>query len=74
MKTTKKQKEEAIRKLVRGYKKVRLNQDIVTSYLIKKQRARIEEIQSKEKKAMRKNVAWAVKEYKGRKLVFKLIL
>ena len=68
MKTTKKQKEEAIRKLVKGYKKVKLNQEIVASYLIKKQRARIEEIQSEEKKAMRKNVAWAVKEYKGRNL------
>ena len=68
MKTTEKQKEEAIRKLVKGYKKVKLNHEVVNSYLIKNQRARIEEIQAKEKKAMRENIALAVKDFKERNL------
>ena len=33
MKTTEKQKEEAIRKLVKGYKKVKLNHEVVKSTL-----------------------------------------
>ncbi len=68
MKTTEQQKEEAIRKLVKGYKKIKLNQEIVTSFLIKNQRARIEEIQSEKKKAMREKIALAVKDYKERNL------
>jgi len=68
MKTTEQQKEEAIRKLVKGYKKIKLNDEIVTSFLVKGQRARIEEIQSKQKKAMREKIALAVKDFKERNL------
>ncbi len=68
MKTTEQQKNDAIRKLVKGYKKIKLNEEIVTSYLVKHQRARIEEIQSQKKKAMREKVATAVKGFRERNI------
>ncbi|MEK9630060.1 MAG: hypothetical protein VW455_13705 [Nitrospinota bacterium] len=68
MKTTEAQKDEAIRKLVQGYKKITLNEKVVTSFLIKGQRERIEEIHSEEKKAMREKIARAVKDFKERNL------
>jgi hypothetical protein len=68
MKTTEEQKREAIRKLVKGYKKIKLNDEIVTSYLVKNQRVRIEEIQSQKKKAMREKVATAVKGFRERNI------
>jgi hypothetical protein len=66
MKTSEQQKKDAIRKLVKGYKKIKLNEEIVTSYLVKNQRVRIEEIQSQKKKAMRENIAAAVKDFRER--------
>jgi hypothetical protein len=68
MKTTEQQKNNAIRKLVKGYKKIKLNDEIVISYLVKNQRARIEEIQSQKKKAMREIIATAVKDFKERNI------
>jgi hypothetical protein len=68
MKTTEKQKKDAIRKLVKGYKKIKLNEDIVTSYLVKNQRVRIEKIQSQKKKAMREKIATAVKGFRERNI------
>jgi hypothetical protein len=64
MKTTEQQKEDAIRKLVKGYNKIKINEDIVTSYLVKNQRVRIEKIQSQKKKAMREKIATAVKSFR----------
>ena len=72
MKTTEQQKDDTIRKLVKGYKKIKLNDEIVASYLVKNQRARIEEIQSKKKKAMREKIALAVKDFKTRNLAREL--
>ena len=68
MKTTEQQKKYAIRKLVKGYKKINLNEEIVTSYLVKNQRERIEEIQSQNKKAMREKIASAVKVFRDRNI------
>ncbi|MFT4577723.1 MAG: hypothetical protein ACI9UO_000542 [Nitrospinales bacterium] len=68
MKTTEQQKNDAIRKLVKGYKKIKLNEEIVTSYLVRNQRARIEEIQSQKKKAMREKIATAVKGFRDRNI------
>lgn len=68
MKTTEQQKKDAIRKLVKGYKKLKLNEEIVTSYLVGSQRARIEEIQSQKKKIMREKIATAVKDFRGRNI------
>ncbi len=68
MKTTEQQKNDAIRKLVKGYKKIQLNEEIVTSYLVKNQRARIEEIQSQKKKVMREKIATAVKGFRDRNI------
>ena len=68
MKTTEAQKDEAIKKLVQGYKKVKLNEKVVNSFLIKGQREHIEEIQSEEKKALREKIALAVKDFKERNL------
>ncbi len=68
MKTTEQQKEDAIRKLVKGYKKIKLNEEIVTSYLVRNQRTRIEEIQSQKKKAMREKIASAVKGFRERNI------
>lgn len=68
MKTTERQKEEAIRKLVKGYKKLKLNEEIVTSYLVKNQRERIEEIQSQKKKRMRDKIATAVKSFREKNI------
>lgn len=71
MSTTEQQKEEAIEKLVKGYKKIKLNEEIVTSFLVKNQRARIEEIQSRKKETMRERIASAVKDFKERNLAEK---
>jgi len=60
MKTKKETKEEMIRSLVKGYKKIKLNDEIVNDYLIKNQRARIEEIESAKKKLMREKIAKAI--------------
>ena len=68
MRTTEQQKKNAIRKLVKGYKKIKLNEEIVTSYLVGNQRVRIEEIQSQKKKAMRENIATAVKDFRERNI------
>jgi hypothetical protein len=68
MKTTEQQKNDAIRKLVKGYKKLILNDEIVTSYLVEKQRIRIEGIQSQKKKAMREKIALAVKDFRERNI------
>jgi len=68
MKTTEQQKKDAIRKLVKGYKKIKLNEEIVTSYLVGNQRVRIEEIQSQKKKAMREKIATAVKYFRERNI------
>ena len=68
MKTTEKQKEEAIRKLVKGYKKIKLNEEVVTSYLVKSQRVRIEGIEAERKKAMREKIATAIIAFKERNL------
>jgi hypothetical protein len=68
MKTTEQQKDEAIRKLVKGYKKIKLNEEIVASYLVENQRAHIEEIQSQKKKAMREKIATAVKDFRERNI------
>jgi len=64
IKTEKGPKEEIIRKLVKGYKKVKLNEDVVNEYLIKKQRSRIQEIESAKKKAMRDKITKAVMSFK----------
>ncbi|MGK0179768.1 MAG: hypothetical protein ACI8PD_001569, partial [Nitrospinales bacterium] len=56
------------RKLVKGSKKIKLNEEIVTSYLVRNQRARIEEIQSQKKKAMREKIATAVKGFRDRNI------
>jgi hypothetical protein len=68
MKTTKQQKKDTIRKLVKGYKKIKLNEEIVTSYLLKNQRARIEKIQSQKKKSMRERIANIVKGFRERNI------
>ena len=68
MKTTEQQKKDAIRKLVKGYKKIKLNEEIVTSYLVKNQRARIEKIQSQKKKYMRERTANVVKGFRERNI------
>jgi hypothetical protein len=68
MKTTEQQKMDAIRKLVKGYKKIKLNEEIVASYLVGNQRVRIEEIQSQKKKAMREKIAAAVNEFRERNI------
>ncbi len=66
MKLTEQQKKDAIRKLVQGYKKIKLNEEIVTSYLVKEQRAHIEEIQSQKNKVMREKIATAIKNFRER--------
>ena len=68
MKTTEQQKEEAIRKLVKGYRKIKINEEVVISYLVGNQRTRIEEIQSQKKKVMREKIATAVKNYRERNI------
>ena len=68
MKTTEQQKKDAIRKLVKGYKKIKLNEEIVASYLVKNQRARIEKIQSQKKKLMRERIANIVKGFRERNI------
>ena len=68
MKTTEQQKNDAIRKLVKGYKRIKLNEEIVTSYLVKNQRARIEKIQSQKKKSMRESIANVVKGFRERNI------
>ena len=68
MKTTEQQKKDAIRKLVKGYKKIKLNEEIVASYLVKNQRARIEKIQSQKKKYMRERTANVVKGFRERNI------
>ena len=68
MKTTEQQKKDAIRKLVKGYKKIKLNEKIVASYLVKNQRARIEKIQSQKKKSMRERIANVVKSFRERNI------
>ena len=68
MKTTEQQKKDAIRKLIKGYKKIKLNEEIVASYLVKHQRARIEKIQSQKKKSMRERIANVVKSFKERNI------
>jgi hypothetical protein len=68
MKTTEQQKKDAIRKLVKGYKKIKLNEEIVASYLVRNQRARIEKIQSQKKKYMRERIANVVKGFRERNI------
>jgi hypothetical protein len=68
MKTTEKQKKDTIRKLVKGYKKIKFNEEIVASYMVKNQRARIEKIQSQKKKSMRERIANVVKGFRKRKI------
>jgi hypothetical protein len=68
MKTTEQQKKDAIHKLVKGYKKIKLNEEIVASYLVKNQRARIEKIQSQKKKFMRERIANVVKGFRERNI------
>jgi len=68
MKTKKKAKEEIIRSLVKGYKKIKLNDEIVNDYLIKNQRARIEEIESAKKNSMREKIAKAIISFKEKNI------
>jgi len=68
MNTKKGAKEEIIRSLVKGYKKIKLNDEVVNDYLIKKQRARIEEIVSAKKKLMREKIAKAVIGFKEKNI------
>ena len=68
MKTKKEPREKIIRSLVEGYKKIQLNDEIVNEYLIEKQRARIEEIESAKKKLMREKIAKAVIRFKERNI------
>ena len=68
MKTTEQQKNDAIRKLVKGYKKIKLNDKSVSSYLVENQRNRIEDIQSQKKKSMREKIATAVKGFRERNI------
>lgn len=64
MNLTEQQQKDTIQKLVKGYKKIKLNEEVVASYLVEKQRARIEEIESQKRAAMREKVATAVKDFK----------
>ena len=68
MNTKKGAKEEIIRSLVKGYKKIKLNDEVVNAYLIKNQRARIEEIESAKKKLMREKITKSVIDFKERRI------
>ena len=68
MNTKKGAKEEIIRSLVKGYKKIKLNDEVVNAYLIDKQRARIEEIDSAKKNLMREKITKSVIDFKERRI------
>ena len=68
MNTKKGAKEEIIRSLVKGYKKIKLNDEVVNAYLIDKQRARIEENDSAKKKLMREKITKSVIDFKERRI------
>jgi hypothetical protein len=56
-------KQEIIETLVKGYQKQRDVEEIVAGFLVKKQRQRIEEVESQKKAVMRERVAEKVKEF-----------
>ena len=64
IKTSPENKRKIIKQLIKGYKKIKLNEEVVNDYLIKTQRTRIQEIESAKRTAMRKKIAKAVKVFK----------
>jgi len=64
IKTSPENKKKIIKQLIKGYKKIKLNEEVVNNYLIKSQRTRIEEIESAKRTAMRKKIAKAARIFK----------
>ena len=64
IKTSPENKAKIIKQLIKGYKKIELNEEVVNDYLIKSQRTRIEEIESAKRTAMRKKIAKAARIFK----------
>jgi hypothetical protein len=60
-------KQEIMETLLKGYQKQRQVEEIVAGFLIKKQRTRIEEIQSKNRSVMREKIATKVKMFQATK-------
>jgi hypothetical protein len=60
-------KQEIMETLLKGYQKQRKVEEIVAGFLIKKQRNRIEEIQSQKKTVMREKIAHKVKMFQATK-------
>jgi hypothetical protein len=60
-------KQETMETLLKGYQKQRKVEEIVAGFLIKKQRNRIEEIQSQKKTVMREKIAHKVKMFQATK-------
>mgnify|MGYP005629129221 FL=1 len=58
-------KQEIVETLLKGYQKQKKIEEIVAKFLVKKQRSRIEEIQSKKRAFMRKKIADKVKEFQA---------
>ncbi|MBT5551514.1 MAG: hypothetical protein HOJ79_13665 [Nitrospina sp.] len=56
-------KKEIIETLMKGYQKQRKVEEIVASFLVKKQKSRIEEIQSQRRAGLRENILAKVREY-----------
>ena len=69
IKTSPENKKKIIKQLIKGYKKIKLNEEVVNDYLIKSQRTRIEEIESAKRTAMRKNIAKAVRVFKENNII-----
>jgi len=69
IKTTSENKKKIIKQLIKGYKKIKLNEEVVNDYIIKSQRIRIEEIESAKRKAMRNKIARAVRTFKENTIV-----
>jgi hypothetical protein len=63
LKESKKQK--IIEKLMNGYKKQKMNEEIVAKFLMNKQKKRIEEIHSQRRASLRENIFEKVKEYQS---------
>ena len=58
-------KQEIVETLLKGYQKQRKIEEIVAKFLIKKQRSRIEEIQSKKRAVMREKINDKVREFQA---------
>ena len=58
-------KQEIVETLIKGYQKQRKIEEIVAKFLIKKQRSRIEEIQSKKRAVMREKINDKVREFQA---------